>query len=173
MSEVAPWLDRKFTFAFPVDIYPELIVRLGSTPGRVEAMTVDVPREQLTRKPGGKWSMQENAGHLVDLEALWLTRLDEFLKGADRLTAADLRNTKTQEAQHNERRLEEILSEFRKARQTLLERLDGLRREQFACMAHHPRLNTAIRLVDHLCFIAEHDDHHLARIWELRRAVSE
>jgi hypothetical protein len=24
-----------------------------------------------------------------------------------------------------------------------------------------------MRLVDHLLFIAEHDDHHLARIWEL------
>jgi hypothetical protein len=24
-----------------------------------------------------------------------------------------------------------------------------------------------MRLVDHLFFVAEHDDHHLARIWEL------
>jgi hypothetical protein len=24
-----------------------------------------------------------------------------------------------------------------------------------------------MRLLDHLYFIAEHDDHHLARIWEL------
>jgi hypothetical protein len=26
-----------------------------------------------------------------------------------------------------------------------------------------------MRLVDHLYFVAEHDDHHLARIWELIR----
>jgi hypothetical protein len=25
-----------------------------------------------------------------------------------------------------------------------------------------------MRLVDYLLFIAEHDDHHLARMWELR-----
>jgi hypothetical protein len=31
----------------------------------------------------------------------------------------------------------------------------------------HPRLKTPMRLVDHLYFVAEHDDHHLARIWEL------
>ena len=31
----------------------------------------------------------------------------------------------------------------------------------------HPRLQQPMRLVDHLCFVAEHDDHHLARIWEL------
>jgi hypothetical protein len=24
-----------------------------------------------------------------------------------------------------------------------------------------------MRLIDHLYFVAEHDDHHLARIWEL------
>jgi hypothetical protein len=27
-----------------------------------------------------------------------------------------------------------------------------------------------MRLVDHLYFVAEHDDHHLARIWELTSA---
>jgi hypothetical protein len=24
-----------------------------------------------------------------------------------------------------------------------------------------------MRLIDHLYFVAEHDDHHLARVWEL------
>jgi len=28
-----------------------------------------------------------------------------------------------------------------------------------------------MRLVDHLYFVAEHDDHHLARIWELVSTV--
>jgi hypothetical protein len=31
----------------------------------------------------------------------------------------------------------------------------------------HPRLKTQMRLVDHLYFVAEHDDHHLAHIWKL------
>jgi hypothetical protein len=34
----------------------------------------------------------------------------------------------------------------------------------------HPRLKQPMRLVDHLYFAAEHDDHHLARIWELFHA---
>jgi hypothetical protein len=35
-------------------------------------------------------------------------------------------------------------------------------------------LKTPMRLVDHLYFVAEHDDHHLAGIWELlnRRETS-
>jgi hypothetical protein len=35
----------------------------------------------------------------------------------------------------------------------------------FARAALHPRLKTPMRLVDHLYFVAEHDDHHLAYIW--------
>jgi hypothetical protein len=31
----------------------------------------------------------------------------------------------------------------------------------------HPRLKQPMRLVDHLFFVAEHDDHHLALIREL------
>jgi hypothetical protein len=40
----------------------------------------------------------------------------------------------------------------------------------FSRTALHPRLGTPMRLLDHVLFIAEHDDHHLARIsWLLRR----
>jgi hypothetical protein len=39
--------------------------------------------------------------------------------------------------------------------------------ELFARSMLHPRLKTPMRLVDHLFFVAEHDDHHLAKIWEL------
>ena len=35
--------------------------------------------------------------------------------------------------------------------------------------ALQPRLKTKIRVIDLVFFIAEHDDHHLARISELKR----
>jgi hypothetical protein len=34
----------------------------------------------------------------------------------------------------------------------------------------HPRLKQPMRLVDHLYFVAEHDDHHLATIREMMEA---
>ncbi len=37
--------------------------------------------------------------------------------------------------------------------------------------AHHPRLNRPMRILDLMVFAAEHDDHHLARISELLRAM--
>jgi hypothetical protein len=61
-----------------------------------------------------------------------------------------------------------ILAEFRVARERQVKLLIGLRPDDFARSAWHPRLKMPMRLVDHLLFIAEHDDHHLARIWELR-----
>jgi len=49
--------------------------------------------------------------------------------------------------------------------------VDELDASLFARTIPHPRLKTPMRLVDHLYFVAEHDDHHLARIWELVNAV--
>ena len=38
--------------------------------------------------------------------------------------------------------------------------------------AFHPRLRTELRLCDHLHFVAEHDDHHIARILTIHRAAT-
>ncbi len=89
------------------------------------------------------------------------------MAASDQLAAADLKNRKTDEANHNTRQLEQILADFRAARERLLKRAGELSPSLFAHAIPHPRLKTPMRLVDHLYFVAEHDDHHLARIWEL------
>jgi uncharacterized damage-inducible protein DinB len=124
-------------------------------------------RDVLVRKPPEKWSAQEHAGHLLDLESLWMQRVDDFLAGGPELTAADLKNRQTDDAHHNARPLEDILAEFRKARLELVNRMEIIEPALFARAMLHPRLKKPMRLVDHLYFVAEHDDHHLARIWEL------
>ena len=169
MSQVANWFERKFEFNFPVHLYPNLCTRLRGTPARLEEMVRGYPRERLVEKPEQKWSAQEHAGHLLDLESLWMARVDDYLAGSTELTAADLKNRKTHEAGHNNRRIEEILAEFRKARLHLVDRVGGLEAAQFGRPILHPRLKTPMRMVDHLYFAAEHDDHHLSRIWELLR----
>jgi uncharacterized damage-inducible protein DinB len=167
MSQVSIWFERKFEFSFPVELFPNLCARLRGTPARLEEVFRGQPHEMLIRKPQEKWSAQEHAGHLLDLESLWLTRVDDYVAGSDQLAAADLRNRKTDEANHNGRPTEEILKEFRAARGVLLKRVGELDAALFARSIVHPRLKTPMRLVDHLFFVAEHDDHHLARIWEL------
>jgi hypothetical protein len=167
MGQVPKWFERKFEFVFPVELYPNLCVRLRGTPARLEEMVRGSSRKRLVQKPEDRWSAQEHAGHLLDLESLWLARVDDFSAVGTDLTAADLSNRKTHEANHNARQIDEILKEFRKQRLQLLGHLAGKDVAQFARSMLHPRLKTPMRLVDHLYFVAEHDDHHLAWIWEL------
>jgi uncharacterized damage-inducible protein DinB len=167
MREVPVWFERKFEFSFPVELQPNLCARLRGTPARLEETLRGRSRELLIGKPQEKWSAQEHAGHLLDLEPLWLARVEDYIAGSAQLTATDLQNRKTDEANHNARPLDQVLAEFRAARERLLKRVDELDASLFTRSIPHPRLKTPMRLVDHLYFVAEHDDHHLARIWEL------
>lgn len=167
MSQVPIWFERKFDFRFAVEQYPNICIRLRGAPSRLEDVLRDAPRDVLIRKPGDKWSAQEHAGHLLDLEPLWLARVDDFLTDGTTLTAADLSNRKTDEANHNGCELTKILVDFRTARTRLVDHVGKFQPAFFARSKRHPRLEQPMRLVDHLYFVAEHDDHHLARIWEL------
>lgn len=169
MSRVHVWFERRFEFSFPVELYPNLCARLRGGPARLEELLRSASAEALIRKPADKWSAQEHAGHLADLESLWLARVEDYAVASIELTVADLRNRKTNDAQHNARPINDILVEFRLAREKLLRRLDHVDESLFSQAIPHPRLKTPMRLVDHLFFVAEHDDHHLARIWELIR----
>ena len=167
------WTDRRFNFDFPAGIYPEMIERLRGTPARLEDLLAGVAPEKLTAQADGRWSMQENAGHLLDLESMVSQRIDEYLAGNATLHAADMSNRKTYEASHNDVPVTTILKAFRTARGEIVDRLESFDADTFARTALHPRLNVPMRLVDMLFFQAEHDDYHLARISELKKLLSE
>ncbi len=169
MAEMVPWFERKFKFDVPEGVFPNILERLRGTPARLEERIRLLSKDTLTRKEGGAWSIMENAGHLFDLEPLWLARVEDFIQGRERLLAADLTNRKTHEAGHNGSPVESILSSFRMARSKLVEKLESLNLAAFGKTALHPRLNAPMRLIDHVFFVAEHDDHHLARISMLMR----
>jgi len=168
MKQPPVWFERKFEFTFPVEQHLNLCARLRGTPARMEEVFRGTAHDVLVRRPANeKWSAQEHAGHLLDLEALWTARVVDYFSEASQLTVADLSNRKTWEAQHNERPIADILREFRNARAQLMSRVERVDVADFARVLPHPRLKTPMRLVDHLYFVAEHDDHHLAHIWEL------
>jgi uncharacterized damage-inducible protein DinB len=108
MSQVPLWFERKFEFTFPVEQFPNLCTRLRGTPARLEEMLRAVSHDVLVAKPDAKWSAQEHAAHLLELEPLWLARIEDFLGEGRTLTVADLTNRKTEEANHNARPLNEI-----------------------------------------------------------------
>ncbi len=132
----------------------------------------DLSHETLVRKTQEHWSAQEHAGHLLDMEPLWLSRVNDYLAAHHQLTAADLQNRKTHLANHNARPLAHLLAEFRTGRERLLDAVTGADPTVFCRAIPHPRLGTSMRLTDHLYFVAEHDDHHLAHIWRLVGAAT-
>jgi len=164
-----PWFERKFTFDFPVGKFPDIVERLRGTPWRVEALTRRLTPDVLTRRDGTSWSIQENVGHLVDVEPLWLGRIDEMLAGAEVMREADLTNAGTFAADHHARPLKRVLASVHQVRRELIDKLEALTEAQWACSSVHPRTKIPMRVVDLCVFAADHDDYHLARITELKR----
>ncbi|HTS88087.1 MAG TPA: DinB family protein [Gemmatimonadales bacterium] len=162
-----PWFERRFSFDLPVAAAPGLIERLRGTPARLHTRLSDISPPSLIARLDNRWSMQENAGHLLDLEPLWMARVRDLRSGRSELEAADLTNRGTDEADHNARPLATILAEFAAARGHLVHACEAAEEELWLRSARHPRLGTQMRLLDLAFFVAEHDDHHLAAITEL------
>jgi uncharacterized damage-inducible protein DinB len=162
-----PWIERKFAFDFPVGLFPVILERLRSTLPQLQAMVKNIPDEKLSFKKNGKWSIKEVVGHLYDIEELWNGRIDDFLEHKPILRAADMSNTKTNAAGHNSKPIDELLQQFIAARNKLIARITDLDEAQASLTALHPRLQTPMRLIDSLFFVAEHDDHELTKIRQM------
>lgn len=171
MVERKLWFSRQFTFDIDAWAYPNIIERLRGTPARLEERLRALDPPTLTARLDDRWSIQENAGHLLDLEPLWAQRLDDFERGAERLAVADLQNRRTTDANHNASRLGDILAGFRRERDAIVKRLEGYDDTLIVRTSLHPRLAQPMRLIDHVFFVAEHDDHHLATITALVHAL--
>ncbi len=167
------WVDRAFSFTLPEELFPCIVERLRGTPARIEEKVRTLSPAILTRRDGNKWSIQEHLGHLLDLDELHMARLNDYLASAKVLRPGDMENKKTFEANYNQRSIEVLLKDFRLERQRFVERLDRWEERSISQTAIHSRLKRTMRVIDMAYFVAEHDDHHLARMTELPRLFSE
>ena len=166
------WVDRKFQSIADNGLLPGIIERLEGTPARLEAKINRVPATLLSQSPGEKWSMKKEVGHLNDLEPLWLARVIQIQTGTAEMIAADMSNEKTHAAAHDERRIEDLLSDFRVSREQLVTKLKSLSDDDLEKSSFHPRLKIPMKIVELAYFVAEHDDHHLAQITSLLEKAS-
>jgi uncharacterized damage-inducible protein DinB len=167
------WFSREFNFSSGQNIFPSIIERLAGTPARLDEKLASIPEDRLATSVNNTWTIKENLGHLIDLEPLWQERLDDILSGKPELRPADLQNKKTNEAGHNGKGLETLLSGFRQIRKQTIVLIEGLSEEDIFKSALHPRLKTPMRTMDLFLFVAEHDDHHLATITELMKVLTQ
>lgn len=165
------WVKRTFSLDLPTEMLLNIIERLRGTPARLEELVASTPADQVKLQFENSWSIQQIAGHLIDVEELWLKRLDDFADKLEKLRPADMSNAKTEGASHNENSLRIILADFRRERMIYVARLEDLTDDDAKRQAFHPRLEVTMRPVDLALFSAEHDDHHLARISELNKML--
>jgi len=163
------WFERQFRFDLPPGAFPSVLERLRGTPARLEEKLSGLSVEIRTNRLENAWSIQEHAGHLLDLDELHQLRVEDYLAGKEMLSPADLKNRKTTDANHNARDVSELLRSFRNARIHFVESLRKI--EDVTRKAIHPRLNQAMRVIDMAVFVAEHDDHHLATISQLKEKL--
>ena len=172
MIRQTPWFEKNFNFNFPVTNFPVIFSRLEGSIFRLQAILVTADDEYCSYNASG-WSVKEHVGHLFDLEELWWKRLQDFLDRKELLSPADLTNTKTTEAGHNQNSLERLMQQFTIERQRMLETIYSFDKGTLSLSSIHPRLLQPMRLIDLLYFVAEHDDHHIAAISALLRKPSD
>jgi hypothetical protein len=158
------WFERKFPQIEDNGRMPTILERLAGTPARLRELLTNAAA--ATARDSG-WSIAKEIGHLGDLEPLWLQRVRDLVEGRADLTPTDLQNRATHETDHDASSLPQLVERFASARRALVEVMRGLPDADLERSARHPRLGTPMRMVDHAYFVAEHDDHHLARLREL------
>jgi uncharacterized damage-inducible protein DinB len=167
MEKREKWVDKKFAFQHSQDEYDKILNRLLSSPDRISKLVTTLPEEILSKKLDAKWSIKENVGHLVDLEELHDGRIDDFIDGKKTLRSADLKNIKTEEADHNSKNISELLTQLKNVRENFVERLKVLDEKVLANSSIHPRLHQPMRPIDMAQFVLEHDKHHIQTIKDL------
>lgn len=156
------WFTRKFGQQ-PDFVFPAILERLEGTPLRLEYKIQQIHPTLYTKKiPNDKWTIQEQVGHLLDLEPLWMGRFQEILSKETDLREADLSSQKTVDAQYNQQLMETILADFRVQRSEIVALLKQVEVTDLDNFALHPRLKTPMTVTNLAYFVAEYDDHHLA-----------
>lgn len=145
--------------------------RVRGATSRIRAAVRGLTPAQLTARQGDRWSIQEHVGHLFELDWLHLRRIEELCQGKEHLTAADMDNKATWDADYNARSFDEVFDSFAGRRNQLLRQLDELDHEALAKTSLHPRLKTPMRAVDVAFFCAEHDDNHIATVESIASAT--
>ena len=144
-----------------------VIAALENAPAVILPLVREVPPAILKRRPKpGKWSAHEHACHLAVVHKLFFTRLDLMLSGPHpRITP--YQPDRDEDEDHLLRMdLEEAMERFVKDRHRLVERVKGLRPDDWARTAEHPEYShySIFIMFRH---VALHDLFHAYRIEEL------
>lgn len=161
------WFDRQFALIPDNGLLPDILERLEGTPARLSYKISKMNPEHVQAPGLNGWSIKKEIGHLIDLEPLWFERMQQLIQNDPNLIPADLSNRKTHETDHDAKQADELIAAFKSQRDQLVQLLRQVNDTALENTALHPRLKTPMRIIDLAYFVAEHDDHHLAKITAL------
>lgn len=159
------WFERQFTFGLPTGMLPFYLERLSGTAIRIAGKVKGISEDILSEKMDGKWSVKQNIGHLAEVDAIALQRIDQMLAGIPVLLPAVF-----EPKDYSVLPVREVLQYFEENRSKNLVKYKSLRNEDLIKASVHPRLKLSMTPVDLAYFDAEHDDHHLVTIHEILEA---
>lgn len=162
------WFERKFQFGMPAAMLPFFLERLEGTIVRLEKKVSGQSDDLLTHQPGGKWSIKQHIGHLAEVDEIALRRIDEMVNGISPLSPAVFEPGQD----YNSQPVGQVLEYFAKSRMANLQKYKTLSDSDCAKNSLHPRLKVMMNPVDLAFFDAEHDDHHLVKIGEIKTMLS-
>lgn len=171
MIERQLWVDHKFNLGINTGWTQNVMSHIRDTIIRLEYHCQDLTDDQLSLQLNNSWSIKEHIGHLSDLEDLWRRRFLEFPKGDKELVMADMSNQKTKQSNHNNETLDALLGQFIVERENTMAIYNQLDAKSQNHQAMHPRIKMLMRPVDLLFFVAEHDNHHITSIIEIKNAL--
>lgn len=147
-----------------LDELPVLLERVQGTTARFRDLLARQPAEKLLHRAEGKWSVMEHLGHLLTLQDRFFPRVDDFAQRRTKLCDINLRDQVPFLQGQCLRMPGDVLEEFRLKRLDFANRVEHLHRRSLEHAAYHPCQDRAMRPMDMLFWIAEHDDHHLASV---------
>lgn len=161
------WKDRKFEPITDDGQLPTIIERLDGTEYRLMGKSASEEDYDFNKKTGDKWSVKEEIGHLLQSDRMWIGRLKDILTEKEYLRVCDATAEAVKKANFNSRDTEDIVDDFGETREELLSLFRELKAEDLQKKAKHPTSQNAMRVIDLAYMIAEHDDHHLAKISQI------
>jgi hypothetical protein len=146
------------------DQYMHYLNQLEKTPAKLVQMTAQLNSELLTTRRNNKWSINENIGHLLTIESLWIARLDDFVMKKPTLRPWNGTNADTEAGEFNKQRTMKIIEDFMDVRNVHIQMLKNLYSKSEELKSFHEDKQKQISLAEHVEMMEEHDQLHLTTI---------
>ena len=140
------------------------ITKLSAFPARLHAFVAPLTDTQLRFRPHDKeWSILENIGHLIDIDRLYVVRVDLILSSERPQFAPFNPDETVQAGNYQTKSLSELMEVYTELRQATVAGLSTIEPDELTRVGIHARFGeiTVARLVE---ILANHDEVHYAQM---------